>query len=614
MKMKKRKHIFGIGALGLFLLVYIVLFHVNYPSVGHDYSVYFTLISEGMWYFFHGGIRVARYSVHHCGGSILYGNPLDMYYSLPQFLSFVVDPWSAIQISTMIALILGYWGWYLVGERVLHLAVEWSHLLALVIVANGYYFIHLLAGHYTYHGLPLIGLLVYCLLDPGHRSIKKEFLYAIMFAVLATLLLYAGNWMVLFLFILGFPFVIFPLLILGGGRMHQLWQLLIRTFLFGSVSILLCASKLIAIGSYLRAYPRLVGMERIDSGVSVLGYIIKAFWLIPQRSSAFVGVPAELHEKSSVLSPIVLIGLILSLLLLKKNYRSFRGNWMWVISSFLFGIFFIISMIQFVGGRGILIESLDTLPIFSSQRIITRYIYIFSLLVSVVGIWCLARLVRLYVPRISLFVVSAGSVVTIIGLAGAYYPVLTEVRLSTDLGESRLAIKSIDYAQSVTTVESSTNYMERTVQPCYDPIITSANNPQNILHIGPTDDIENGYFNLMNPACYQYPEENNCKPGDRISVRDRENFENFRRGLPVSWRVSMPQFIADRLTLLSVCAVVFVGIFFLIRSLQRFKFIGLTYDGTLSMRRATVFSIIIFLLCVLTIVIVQLTWFPGSLL
>ena len=71
------------------------------------------------------------------------------------------------------------------------------------------------------------------------------------------------------------------------------------------------------------------------------------------------------------------------------------------------------------------------------------------------------------------------------------------------------------------------------------------------LTIGKTDQVNLGKFNLINPSCYQYPEENGCKPGDLIKADDQENFDHFKQGLAVSWKLSEAQRIADQISLIT---------------------------------------------------------------
>jgi hypothetical protein len=55
----------------------------------------------------------------------------------------------------------------------------------------------------------------------------------------------------------------------------------------------------------------------------------------------------------------------------------------------------------------------------------------------------------------------------------------------------------------------------------------------------------------MNPACYQYPEENRCYPGDRIRENDGDSLDRFTHGRPLTWRISTLQSLADLLSLLA---------------------------------------------------------------
>jgi hypothetical protein len=107
-------------------------------------------------------------------------------------------------------------------------------------------------------------------------------------------------------------------------------------------------------------------------------------------------------------------------------------------------------------------------------------------------------------------------------------------------------------------VSSFTEFDGATGRTCYEPILNAAGTPSQILHEGSVSDKESGYFNLMNPACYQYPVENHCRPGDRISAADGDNLARFTRGRPVTWKISVAQQVADWLTLLSLVALVAV--------------------------------------------------------
>ena len=60
-----------------------------------------------------------------------------------------------------------------------------------------------------------------------------------------------------------------------------------------------------------------------------------------------------------------------------------------------------------------------------------------------------------------------------------------------------------------------------------------------------------GYLNLKNPACYVFPEENGCKPGDRFRESQLEQAKRFVTYQPFDFAISKRQEWANRITRLS---------------------------------------------------------------
>jgi hypothetical protein len=67
----------------------------------------------------------------------------------------------------------------------------------------------------------------------------------------------------------------------------------------------------------------------------------------------------------------------------------------------------------------------------------------------------------------------------------------------------------------------------------------------------------NGFLNIKNPACYVFPKENSCAPGDHFKSRQRELAENFVSYKQFSFGKSTPQKIAE---LITAIALIFVSI------------------------------------------------------
>jgi len=136
-----------------------------YPMVGHDLAVFFPLLIEGKWHVIHQGFTPLRYAVHLCGGLPVYASPNDVFYSVAQLTALFTDPLTAVLTGFVVPMLIGYGGWYLLGRDVMRLERTWAHLLAAVIVTNGFHVMHAAAGHLNFAGMPMIGLLLWLLLD-----------------------------------------------------------------------------------------------------------------------------------------------------------------------------------------------------------------------------------------------------------------------------------------------------------------------------------------------------------------------------------------------------------------------------------------------------------------
>jgi hypothetical protein len=565
-------HALGLAGLLAYLVVFFVLLEWHYPKVGHDYRFVFAMLFEDAWSFIHGGLAIPRYAVHLCGGSVLYGHPLDMFYSPVHLLSWLTDPWTAVRLVMLAAFVIGYVGWYRLGRDLLRLAKAWSHVLALVVLANGFHFMHLLAGHFTYHGFPLIGWLLWLLFeqnpDAGRAHIAKR---AIIFGLFCAYLLYSGNWAVLFFL----PFLCLLLLPLDlfaySASRHRLRELGVRACVFALAALPLMASKLVAVWSLVRHFPRILPLEVQDPARSTLGYVFRALWVIPQNEKLLDDIQGYVHERSMLLSPITLLGLAIGMVLLVRSLQERTGLARVRLSLFavLYGGATLITMVQLVSGHGWLADVLHRLPLGSSQHVSSRYLYPFSLLLSAAAVWALAVSLGRWRCRWRMVGMALATSATVAGFAGGYAKMLPEVGLFENVDDYRALWEKLETAPPVTAVVQNVDFFAGSVKDCYEPILNAGGNPSAVLHLGSVRDQDHGYFNLMNPACYQYPEQNDCAPGDRIRQSDGDNLDRLTHGRPVTWRVSAAQQIADLLSALSFVAVAAVAAYLQVQGRRR---------------------------------------------
>ena len=305
----------------------------------------------------------------------------------------------------------------------------------------------------------------------------------------------------------------------------------------------------------MRFFPRHTVLAKFSTDIDPIAFILKSFWAIPQKANLFNGTPYLLHEKSAFISPVALIGIvvfIISLIITNKRIPSRK-----ILFIVIYLLLFFVFMIQLMQGHGVFADKLHLLPAFSSQHVATRYIYIFALFVSGGGVYCFYLVSKTHWPHLLNLTAIICGYITLLTFFLAYSPILDNFPININIEShfKHYVIFNESMDQPVTKIVGDAGWlMGDSGLNCYEPLINNGGNPQKtVLHVGSVADISNGYFNIMNPACYQYPSENDCTPGDRIAVSDSDNFRSFIKGNTVKWRFSTAQKTADIVSLCALC-------------------------------------------------------------
>ena len=166
----RREHFSWMILFLSFFAFFFLFFNALYPVIGHDYHYFIPHLLAGKWHALRQGFLPPWYTPHFCGGIPLYGNPQDMFYSIPQILVLIMDPWIAINISVFFMLSFGIWGWYRCGRDLIRLPPSWAYLCALIVISQGFLLVHMIAGHLTFQTAPLIGFILWMIAgkNPGN--------------------------------------------------------------------------------------------------------------------------------------------------------------------------------------------------------------------------------------------------------------------------------------------------------------------------------------------------------------------------------------------------------------------------------------------------------------
>ena len=211
-----------------------------------------------------------------------------------------------------------------------------------------------------------------------------------------------------------------------------------------------------------------------------------------------------------------------------------------------------------MGGRDGLVDSLWTLPVLRSLHVPTRFLYLLAIALTSVGVTALAAAL----PgrgQARAFGVGMCAAVTLLAFA-AGYPASTvaQMQLTTDDARITADLREAPVPPAVVRVQRSAWMLGGdTSLDCYEPLFdTVGRDAIDRLQVGPVGLVSEGAFNMINPACWQYPEENGCSPGDRIAREDWANLSRLTASRATTWALSDRQRTADRLTLLGLAAAI----------------------------------------------------------
>ncbi len=540
-----------------FLAAFVGLLLWRYPETGHDFRLFVPLLLEGRWHFLHQGLAVLRYAPHFCGGIALYGNPNDLYYSVTQLLSLVFWPFTAVVVSAVLHLAVGYAGYVFFGRDALGLRPAWRHAFALAAVGGGFYFAHVIVGHVNFLPFPLLGPMLWLLFDrrkAGMALVRRVGL----FALLVAAAVYAGGHYVMVHFaLLAAALLPLDLLVLAPDRLARVRQLMPRALLLAAAAVCIAASKLWAVGNLLSNLRYAVPLPEVSEGINLLGVVGAAFWAFPQSPALLAGLPWGLHENTFFMSHAVLVGLGAAVA------GAVRGVWKGDRRMLWFLCILVLTVIVFVeigSGSGPVADVVYSLPVFSSFRVATRFLFPLTLLLTMVAFCALDACQKALFPDEERLLTLVAVGLTVGGFVAAYAPTIDAFELFAYDTAMRKDLAPADrFLDPVRTVRfEDYRFDGTTTRSCrFETAMEVGGQPQwSALREGPVSEVWDGAFNMMNPSCYQYPGANGCLPGDRIRTDHAADLGAFTSGRPVSWKVPATQRAADVVSLLALALAV----------------------------------------------------------
>ncbi len=589
----------NILAIGVFI---IWLLNRDYPIIGHDYRLFMPYMLDSYLHQKINGLTVQWYTPSFAGGRPVFANPQDLQFSLPQFLLWIVNPWVAIQASILTFISIGFIATYYFLKKIIGLGSFAGILGAVFFVANGFFFEHMAAGHVTFQPFPLFAVIVVILFHPN----LPLWLARVLFSLVITIIIYTGIHTIPF-FLLSSA-LLFPILYLIRPSLINWKRVSSITVWGGILSILVCGSRISAVVSFMHFFPRLaqdnyttnlltgtVGIIRQLLGTMNLTPVYRLLYFVnpnvfPSQSvvdmATSTGTPYGYWELDASLSPVLfllLAGGAVRFLYTRPDFKArINGKKLIAISCLVLATWM---TIEFILAKGIIYPLLRDLPILSSLRVNVRNISALIFPLSLVGAVIFDRWTTKWKSKkkqLAVFLLLDG-----IALAAllTYYWVPTKYAVvavysidQTDYRPIQETYDAIRYKGETFPVKTVIPNAEpwtvfqlnasSTIDP-YNTFFKQLTGDQITLHAGSVYDVTGGYFNIINPTGYLFPNANHSKMFERIAVSDEATFQDFINRRQPGWKLPLYQEVFGWSSLITLIAeILFLVLFILKKSIK----------------------------------------------
>lgn len=595
------------------IVAYALVFFPYLPSpdglAGLDFSYFLPQLLSGYYWFENNGLfSVPWFTPAFCAGIPYYANMQAMYPSLPQFLTFVANPFVALQISFVTFAAAGLGGLYALLRRAFGMS-RWIALAAgVMFLFNEFYPARFLAGHVAFHAFMLTPIVALGALA-GSRSTEPQRIFDVWVLVAALVLAY----MVQSGMVHAMPpslLAILAILLVHGYLFGLRATPFMRLMTAGGLSLVLSAAKLVSGIAYLSHFPReMIPLSGFGSLWQSLYMALHSLFVGPPLIPGFAWIQnnhwypdttvfLNIHEISYGVTfvPAVLIIAWLATKVVRSlrrrsddkvpgiPTRTLRPFIALAIGSLLF------VPIALNWYQPTWTAFLKDVPVIGNSSTLIRWFCMYIPVVIMFSALCVERdksLVRMR-PYIALIIITA--VISISATTDRQY---YKDRGNYDVAAVVAAHSALRGGAPVPAVErvewprkSLRDLMFRphrndsfvagaTSAKCYEPMFGHRleEYPYGPLREGPTLEVVNGLTNIKNPACMVYPEANKCKPGDHFTedeISDARDFVNYK---PFPFQMPWWQKLANGISLAGLAVMfgsfVFYGVRFLLRIRQR---------------------------------------------
>ena len=572
----------------------IVFLTKSYPFVGHDYRLAIPSILDCFLHYRVNGLGIEWYTPSFGGGLPVYPNPNYGTFSLVVLLTYLFSAWQSVIVSTLVYLVIGGVCGFYFFRKVLVLGWTSGILGTVFFTATGFYMERIAVGHLGYQAFPLVAIFLIVFFD----SSLPIWVAGLVAAVLVTVLIHSGGYS-LFIMMAFSLLLLFPLIYIFRPTLISWKRVLIVLAGGGVVALIMSASKLTAVYSFMRFFPRQVAdtyqTTTLKGLLSIVMQLAGEMNLAPLIALiggkleylrgymiALSGGSYGYWEFDMSMTPVALVIILAGAYQFIRKPKSraawFTANRKWV-AWLLLAIFTWITL-ESILAKGLIYPFLQKLPIFSSMHVNMRFTAAFILPLALVAAIIYDHWSSRWSGRKVWLTFMVVDLIALLPL-GIY------LISKTDLQERIYNVAKSDtiYAEirsgdpmiitGIASDISNTDAMllhESNLQP-YEPIFgyfLEDFHPE--IHAGSVWDVSDGYYNMTNPSGYVFPEINNSRPFERIPVSQQAELLAFTKHEQPDWKIPVYQQVLDWVSgltfLVVVCVLLAYGVIKLVGKIR----------------------------------------------
>ncbi len=527
-------------------------------ALGHDYRyVMMRLLAGHYWFETNGLWSIPYFTPAYCAGNVFFTGPQNAYFSLPQFLTFVLNPLAAVKWSIFVFSIIGFSGFYLLLKRVFKLSVAISFLGAGLFLLNDYFTYRIIIGHFSFHTFTVLPWVVLLLFWQKDGNLKEHLISSALAAAVFASIFYAGGIHLLI------PMFISIIIILIIAKLFgiELGKIYLRLGLFIIIVLLLSAAKLSMALATLSNLPRdlypLVGAEPLFYAVWLP---IKAlFFSVPtlEYTKEFIKIYdyhyIRRHEFEMGVSivPLVLIcaGLLFKFSAIKSSLLQHKSLSIVLIALLLVPIFVNYYTPEWNA-------FLKQIPIIKNSYSLFRW---YSIYIPIVILLAALPLNKWQISSKQQWLMVLACLLVALGQKNYvdksyYYQQVYKsdkiiIANHQAIKAGKASIVPVTYAaEQIQLGGKQGQIIYDEAQIVYGASKISCNEPLfgyrlevfpqiEKLKVGKVKQLNNGEYNFKNPACYTFPEANNCKAGDHFLASQKQQLDDFLHYKPYQFNL-----------------------------------------------------------------------------